>query len=236
MDDFRPDDFFDIKGQQFEEFFSDIEYIWDAVAGLPGYIERIIEPKLLGELEDGAWLEPGNVQMEEGSRVERGAIVRGPTIIGKDSVIRSGAYIRGHVMVGKGCMIGHGTEIRQVLVLNQSNIPHNNCFFTSVVGNNVRIGGCADTANFRLDGKEISILFSLKDKKFSFPTGQSLFGAIVGDGSSVGGKSLLMPGTLIGRQCRIYPQCTISGYIPHNSIVKPISKNFEIITNDQSLY
>jgi NDP-sugar pyrophosphorylase family protein len=227
---YGPEAFFDLHNAPVVSLFRDLAYVWDAVAALPAFIEKIIEPEVLGEVEEGAWLEPGRVRLEQGSRVERGAIIRGPTIIGRNTVVRSNAYIRGHVMVGNECLIGCGTEMRQVLVLNQSNIPHLNAFFTSLVGNRVQIGAGTITANLLLSRKEVLIRINVEGKKESFPTGQTLFGAIIGDDSNVGAQALFQPGTVIGRRCQIHPQCSISGFLAHDSIVRPKSLNSKLVT------
>lgn len=161
--------------------------------------------------------------------MERGEIIRGPTIIGKNTVIRSNAYIRGHVMIGNECLIGHRTELRQILVLNQSNVPHGNCIFTSIIGNRVKIGGRSDTANMLFGDKKIEIHIEENGKKKIFPTGQTLFGAVIGDDSDIGGMCLFMPGTILGKQCKVYPKCIVSNYITADSIVKLKSKNYEVI-------
>jgi NDP-sugar pyrophosphorylase family protein len=133
-------------------------------------------------------------------------------------------------MVGNECLIGCGTEMRQVLVLNQSNIPHLNSFFTSLVGNRVQIGAGTITANLLLSRKEVLIRINVEGKKESFPTGQTLFGAIIGDDSNVGAQALFQPGTVIGRRCQIHPQCSISGFLAHDSIVRPKSLNSKLVT------
>ena len=230
MNPYSPEAFFDLEGSPAAPLFQDLAHVWEGVAALPAFIEKILEPALLGEVEEGAWVEPGRVRLEEGSRVERGAIVRGPTIIGRNTVVRSHAYIRGHVMVGEGCMIGHSTELRQTLVLNRTNIPHYNGVFTSLVGNNVLIGGYTTTANFLLTGKKIEIRLTREGVNRSFPTGLILFGAVVGDGAKVGAMSILLPGTLIGRQCLIHPKATLSGYLAPHSLVRPKSPTFEIVS------
>jgi NDP-sugar pyrophosphorylase family protein len=230
---FNPEAFFDLTDMPAAGLFKDMIYIWDAVAALPGFIEKIFRPEILGEIEEGAWLEPGKVQVGKGSRIERGAIVRGPTIIGENSVVRTGAYIRGHVMVGKNCLIGHGTELRQTLVLDRTNIPHLNCFFTSLVGNQVQIGGDTHTANRRLSGKEVVIRVNSGGVTQPYPTGQALFGAVIGDDSIVSGGCLLQAGTIIGRRSLIFPQCSISGYIPDDSMVRPKSAIFEVTPKEK---
>jgi len=233
VDHFLPERFFDLTGHEGEDLFKGVAYVWEAVATLPSYIEKRIKPEVLGEIEEGAWIEPGRVQIGKGSRVERGAIIRGPTIIGQNTVIRTGAYIRGHVIVGDNCLIGHGTEIRQTLIFNHSNIPHLNCFFTSLIGNRVKIGGDVHTANLRGDGKEVMIKVEVDGEKKSLPTGLTLLGAIIGDDTNVGGCSLLQPGCVIGQRCIIYPRSTVSGYIPSDSIFRPKSTPFEVIPRSQ---
>ena len=229
MNHFHPEAFFDLAEKRVADFFRNAAHVWEAVATLPTYIEKIIRPEILGDVEEGAWLEPGCVQLEKGSRVERGAIIRGPTIIGQNTVVRSAAYIRGHVWVGNDCLIGHGVELRQLLVLNNSNIPHLNCVFTSLIGNRVKLGGLANTANFRQDGKEIVVRADIDGQKQSFPTGLTLFGAVIGDDSNVGGNALLYPATIIGRRGLICPQCLVSGYIAPDSLVRPKSLTFEVV-------
>jgi len=233
MNFYSPEAFFDLVDRPAAGLFKDIIYVWDAVAALPAFIEQMFRPEILGEIEDGAWLEPGRVQVGKGSRIERGAILRGPTIIGENTVVRSGAYIRGHVMIGNNCLIGHGTELRQTLVLNQSNIPHLNCFFTSLVGNQVQIGGDTHTANRRLSAKEVVIRVNLEGVTQSIPTGQVLFGAVIGDDSIVSGGCLLQAGTIIGRRCLIFPQCSISGYFSNDSVVRPTSTTFEVVPREK---
>ena len=229
MNPYSPEAFFDLSDTSAFELFRNLQYVWEGVAALPGYIERTIKPGIHGSVEEGAWLEPGKVQIGEGSTVQRGAIIHGPTIIGKNTVIRSGAFIRGHVMIGDRCMIGHATELRQLLVLNDSNIPHLNCFFTSLIGNRVKIGGCTHTANMLLKGKEVEIRIREGDKTLSFPTGQTLFGTVIGDDSNVAGVSILQAGSVLGRRTAVYPQCSVSGYVPHGWMVRPKSVPFEIV-------
>ena len=226
---FSPEAFFDLSDEPAAGLFKGMVYAWEAVSALPAYIEAVIDPKVLGNVEEGAWLEAGRVQVGEGSVIERGAIIRGPSIIGRNTLVRSGAYIRGHVIVGNECLIGHGVEIRQILILNQSNIPHQNCVFTSLVGNRVNIGGHSSTSNIRIDCEEIVIKANLNDDIRSFPTGLTKFGAVIGDDSRVGPMCDLNPGAVIGRRCFVFPRCIVSGYIPHDSVVRPVSEAFEVV-------
>ncbi|MBU2552117.1 MAG: UDP-N-acetylglucosamine diphosphorylase [Proteobacteria bacterium] len=230
---YAPDDFFDLTdAPRASALFKPLTYVWEGVGALPGFIEDILEDRILGEVEEGAWLEPGRVFLGEGSKVERGTIIRGPAIIGSNTTIRSGAYLRGHVLIGDGCVIGWGVEMRQTLVLNGSRVPHFNGVYTSLIGNAVNMAGKASTANYRLNGQEVTVQVPMDGRPVRFSTGQTLFGAVIGDESSIGGDSLLQPGTLIGRRCIVYPQSTVSGYIPHDSIVKRLETPMTVLPRE----
>jgi acetyltransferase-like isoleucine patch superfamily enzyme len=45
-------------------------------------------------------------------------------------------------------------------------------------------------------------------------------GAMLGDHVEVGCNSVLNPGTILGRNCRVYPTSCVRGVIPANSIWK----------------
>ncbi len=226
---YNPQAFFDLEHSLATELFRDAVYVWEGVAALPLLIEKRLEPRILGEIEEGAWLEPGRVSLGEGSRVERGSIIRGPAIIGRNTVIRSGVYIRGHVIIGDECVIGWSVEMRQSLVLNKTRIPHFNGIYTSLIGNRSNLAGRVSTANYRLDGREIIVRVPWDGGIRSFPTGQTLFGAVIGDDTHVGGDTLLQPGAIVGRRCQIAPQCSVSGYIPHDSLVRRATAPVEVV-------
>ena len=227
---YSPQAFFDLDHNLAAELFLDTTYVWEGVAALPLFIEKRLEPRILGEIEDGAWLEPGRVSLGEGSRVERGSIIRGPTIIGRNTVIRSGVYIRGNVIIGDECVIGWSVEMRQSLVLNNTRIPHFNGIYTSLIGNRSNLAGRVSTPNYRMDGREIIIRVPWDGEIRSFPTGQTLFGAVIGDDANIGGDTLFQPGAVVGRRCRIAPQCSVSGYIPHDSLVKCATAPVEVVS------
>jgi bifunctional UDP-N-acetylglucosamine pyrophosphorylase / glucosamine-1-phosphate N-acetyltransferase len=51
-------------------------------------------------------------------------------------------------------------------------------------------------------------------------TGLRKFGAIVGDRTEIGCNSVINPGSVIGRDCMIYPSVNFRGVLPHGSMVK----------------
>ena len=46
------------------------------------------------------------------------------------------------------------------------------------------------------------------------------FGAIIGDRTEIGCNSVINPGSVIGRDCLIYPSVNFRGVLPHGSMVK----------------
>ena len=59
--------------------------------------------------------------------------------------------------------------------------------------------------------------------KTQFETGLRKVGAILGDGADVGCNCVLNPGTIIGKNSRVYPLTSVRGVIDENSIVKSMS-------------
>ena len=229
MNIFQPKAFFELQFPPVMELFTGVTNTWEAITSLPEYIETIVKPEVLGEVEDGAWLEPGKVQLGEGSRVERGAIIRGPSIIGRKTLIRCGAYIRPNVIVGDECIIGHGTELRQSVIMNQTKLPHFNCIMVSFIGNRVTFGACAATSSIIKEANEVKI--TVMDEAGStklVPTGLARFGAIIGDDFECGGHVFMKPGTVIGKRCKIDPLITLSGYIKAGSRIEQASQCYHV--------
>ena len=53
-----------------------------------------------------------------------------------------------------------------------------------------------------------------------YDTGLRKFGAILGDDTQTGCNSVLNPGTLLGKRCRVYPNASIRGYYPDGTVIK----------------
>ena len=53
-----------------------------------------------------------------------------------------------------------------------------------------------------------------------YHTGLKKFGAILGDGVETGCNSVTAPGTILGKDVRLYPNGTARGYYPPKTIIK----------------
>jgi len=224
----KPEDFFDLDEFAHQELFQDVEYVWDVFKRLQAYIERVIKPGIEGTILDGAYLMDDQIQIGKGTVIEPGAYIAGPTMIGEHTVVRQGAYIRGHVIIGDHCVVGHTSELKGAVLLNHSAAPHFNYVGDSMLGNHVNLGAGTVLSNLKLTKDTVQV----KIEGTLYNSGLRKFGAILGDHAQTGCNSVLNPGTLIGRGSFVYPNATVSGYIPPDSIVK-LRQTLEIVAKGE---
>ncbi len=218
------EDFFDLEAFAHREIFEHLEYVWDALKRLPAYLESTIRPDIQGTVMAGAWLIGEDIQIGKGSVIEPGAYIAGPTIIGESTVVRSGAYIRGNVIVGDNCVVGHTSELKVAILLNKSGAPHFNYVGDSILGNSVNLGAGTKLSNVRILKGNVKVRVGNQ----VYDSGLRKFGAILGDHAGTGCNAILNPGTLIGCRSQVYPNATVSGYVPSDSIVK-LRQTLEIV-------
>ncbi|MFK0173441.1 hypothetical protein ACIQU5_32135 [Streptomyces sp. NPDC090306] len=176
-----------------------------------------------GVIEDGADID-GLVVVQPGARIEAGARVSGPVLVCSDTVIARGAWVRDHSIVGPGCRIGAGAEITRSLLAGHDVMVHASFVGDSVLAERVNVGAfCSTTGLLCTSGpvtepatREITI--SLDGRRIG--TGQTKFGAVVGDGVSLPAATVLAPGTLIGPGTVLYPRTQIGGVLPAGSVVR----------------
>ncbi len=80
-------------------------------------------------------------------------------------------------------------------------------------------------SNVKLDHKEISV--AAADGEIA--TGLTKFGAIVGDRTEIGCNAVINPGSVLGRDCLIYPGANFRGVLPSASIVK-VRQTLQVFT------
>jgi bifunctional UDP-N-acetylglucosamine pyrophosphorylase / glucosamine-1-phosphate N-acetyltransferase len=86
----------------------------------------------------------------------------------------------------------------------------------SILGHHAHLGAGVILSNVRLDHGEIAVITPESD----IATGLRKFGAIVGDRTEIGCNAVINPGSVIGRDCMIYPSVNFRGVLPQRSIVK----------------
>ena len=78
------------------------------------------------------------------------------------------------------------------------------------------MGAGAITSNVKSDRTLVTIAKS--DSRIK--TELKKFGAIIGDNVEIGCNTVLNPGTILGRNCNVYPLSMVRGFVPANSIYK----------------
>lgn len=136
-------------------------------------------------------------------------VLRGPAYIGAHTEIRPFAYLREHSVIGENCVIGNSTEIKNAILLNHVQVPHFNYVGDSVLGNYSHLGAGVILANLRLDQAEVKLV--LNGEKIS--TGRRKFGTILGDHAEIGCNSVLNPGCVVAKNCKVPSNISLRGYI-----------------------
>lgn len=185
-------------------------YPWEWLEALCGYIGEkcrgMCDLPSTGAKYDWSM---GPIFISEGARVQSGAVIYGPAYIGANCVVGHGALIRGGAMILDGCELGHCVEIKHSIILPGTHCGHRNYIGDSIVGRDVNFGDGSGTANLRADRdpkKTIKVTWEGK----VLDTGLRKFGALVGDRSSLGCRSTLNPGTILGKECLVLSNVSVS--------------------------
>ena len=196
-----------------EDCFLSHVYPWETLSEMKKLIG-----KLFDDPPEGYHLIRGGVLAAEGVRIDESAHVAGPAIIGRNTEIRPSAYLRGNVIVGEGCVIGNSTELKNCILLDGVAVPHYNYVGDSILGAGSHLGAGTVCSNLKSD-KELVVIRGERN----YETKLRKVGAFLGDGADVGCSSVLNPGTVIGKNTRVYPLTALRGVYPEESIVKGCS-------------
>ena len=212
---FAPAEFIALEHTTHAKLFENQRFIWDALKQIASYLQFRLKPAVLGQLMGKPFIS-STVFIGSGTIVEQGAVIKGPAWIGERCHIRSGCYVRENVIVGDGVVMGNSCEFKNCIVCDEAQVPHFNYVGDSILGFRAHLGAGVILSNVKLDHREISV--AIDDG--IVPTGLTKFGAIVGDRTEIGCNAVLNPGTVIGRDCIIYPCANVRGVIPRAQIVK----------------
>lgn len=212
LDMFKIDKYLDVNKTLAQFLFEGIDYPWEVLPRIEAFIMQL-GPMLPAEEFDRIG---ENVWIAKSATVADSASITGPCIIDADAQIRHCAFIRGNAIIGKGAVVGNSCEIKNSLLFDEVEVPHYNYVGDSVLGYKAHLGAGAITSNIKNDKKNVVIKFPLGE----IETGLRKLGAVVGDGVQVGCNTVLNPGTVIGKNTRIYPLNSVRGWVDENSIYK----------------
>ncbi len=218
---FNAKNYFDYSRTLAAPLFDGIEYPWEVLPRLESFILALGPMLPADEFEQVS----DNVWISRSAVVAPTASITGPCIVDSGAQIRHCAFIRGNVIVGKGTVVGNSCEVKNSLLFDEVEAPHFNYVGDSILGYKSHLGAGAITSNIKNDKKNVEVHFQLG----SIETNMRKLGAIVGDGVQVGCNCVLNPGTVIGKETRIYPLNSIRGWIDEKSIYKHEGKVVEMI-------
>jgi NDP-sugar pyrophosphorylase family protein len=224
MNDFPPSMFLDLDKTSHRGLFDEAEPVWSALPRIRSYLDETLKPAVLGDVWPGAYV-GARVFIGAGTRVMPGAVILGPAWIGGNCFVAPGCYIRENVIIDNGCVVANSSEFKNCILFEGCEVPHFNYVGDSILGTRAHLGAGAILSNWRLDHRPITI--PLPDGR-KIETGLEKFGAIVGDHVDVGCNTTVSPGSLLGRNSVIYPNCHWRGILDANCVVK-LRQTFEIV-------
>lgn len=216
---FPATDYLDLEYTEHADLFSGDEPAWSPIARIADHLAEILDALdvLLhrGDIHERAVV-GDRVFVAPGAVVEAHAVIQGPAWIGEGTVVRSGAYLRSNVIAGRNCVLGNSCEFKNCLLFDDCEVPHFNYVGDSLLGHRAHLGAGVICSNVRLDHRNVQV----RGEGGLVDTGLRKFGAIIGDRTEVGCNSVLNPGSLLGRDCIVYPGTQWQGVLAEKSIVK----------------
>ena len=216
MQDYRIENMYDLSQTIAADLFAGKEYPWEVLGDISDFIVKLGNTLPADRFEKRG----ENVWVAKSAKIFDSAYIGGPCIIDEEAEIRQCAFIRGSAIVGKKAVVGNSTELKNVVLFDEVQVPHYNYVGDSVLGYKAHMGAGSITSNVKSDKLPVVI----HNGEEQIPTGRKKVGAILGDHVEVGCNTVLNPGTVIGRESRVYPTSCVRGVIPEKSIYKAEGK------------
>lgn len=219
MDNIKISDLYNLDKTIAKEIFNEIVYPWEALTKIKDYILELGATLSLDEYDHPS----EDVWISKSATVFPSAYVMGPCIIDHGAEVRHCAFIRGSVIVGKNSVVGNSTELKNVILFDNVQVPHYNYVGDSILGYKAHMGAGSIISNLKSDKS----LVKIKSGDEVIETGIKKVGAFLGDNVEVGCKSVLNPGSIVGKESVIYPSSNVRGVVPANHIYKGINNVVE---------
>ena len=204
MENIKITELYDLTKTIAADYLNKFTYPFEALKGIT---ELIIS---LGEKLDSSVYERRgeNVWVAKSAKVAPTAFLGSPCIIGENTEVSA--------LVGNSCVIGNSVELKNVIIFDNTQVPHYNYVGDSILGYHSHMGAGSITSNVKSDKTNVLI----KSETESLETGLKKVGAFLGDYVEIGCNSVLNPGTVIGRNSTVYPLSMVRGVVPSGSIYK----------------
>ncbi len=177
-----------------------LTYPWDVLIATKHLLERwttgtgerlLPPPEVLGEVHPMAEV-VGDVRIEAGARINAGAKIIGPAIIGRETVVESGCDVV-RCVIGDRCHIGQGAHLEDCVLMDEVRIGKDVVLEWSVLGDRVVVGN--EVRSFAKLPHGITVRSVVKGMLVD--TGMERLGCILGDEARIGDRSVLYPGVKV---------------------------------------
>ncbi|MFH1101126.1 MAG: bifunctional sugar-1-phosphate nucleotidylyltransferase/acetyltransferase [Methanobacteriota archaeon] len=185
----------------------DVVYPWHLLDANEDLLQKIQE-KCEGTVEKHATIQ-GPASIGKNTRILPGSYIEGPVVIGSDCKIGPNCYIRPYTSIGNHCHVGNACEVKNSIIMDQSNVPHQNYVGDSIIGQYCNLGAGTKIANLRLDKHTVTVILNGK----RVDTKRRKFGAILGDNVQTGINATINIGSMIGNDVFIGPGSITKGEI-----------------------
>ena len=205
-------DMYDLDHTLAADYLSQFTYPWEALGGIKNMILELgsrLDPDEYDQVQENVWV-------HKTAKVFPTAYLGAPCIIGPNTEVRHCAFVRGSALVGADCVVGNSVELKNVILFDHVQTPHYNYVGDSILGYYSHMGAGSITSNVKSD-KTLVVVHNGAEQ---IETGLKKFGAMLGDHVEVGCNSVLNPGTVLGRECRVYPTSCVRGVVPEKHIWK----------------
>lgn len=192
--------FFNLLQYDHRTLFPKDRPVWAALSDLPFYLGSMLAQKddpyrsgsdLRARYPDARFEAPHEVRIASTARLGPFIHIEGRVLIEDDVRIETGAHLVGPLIVGRGAVIGQGTQVKRSILFPGAKAPHKNTVLDSILGHQVNLGGHLVTPNKRIDGRTVPIRMSHGQR---VDTGRPKLGLIAGDGCSFGCAVRFSPG------------------------------------------
>ena len=202
---------FDLSHTIAADLFAGKTYPWEVLGDIKGFILQLGATLSADEFDHPA----EDIWIAKDAKVAPSACLNGPLIVDSGAEIRHCAFVRGSAIVGKNAVVGNSCELKNCVLFDNVQVPHFNYVGDAVLGYKAHMGAGSVTSNVKSDKKNIVI-----HSGAGIETGLRKIGAMLGDRVEVGCNSVLNPGTVIGRDCIVYPTSCVRGVVPERHIYK----------------
>ena len=212
QDDLRTTELYDLSHTAARPLLEQTEYPWEALGDIGSFILKLgksLPPEEYERRGEDVWI-------HKTVKIYPNNYIAGPCIIGAGTEVRPGAFIRGNALVGENCVVGNSTELKNVILFDNVQVPHYNYVGDSILGYKGHMGAGSITSNVKSD----KTLVTVRAGEERIETGLKKFGAMLGDFVEIGCNTVLNPGTVIGRNSRVYPLSSVRGFLPAGHIFK----------------